>query len=136
MDNIFGTHRPAELAWPGRVRRRVCMNELEGWAAGEAAAQRAATSARQHLRTVPGVVENAREKALRTSGTRSGPVGRAPLGRHLFSAGLPLEDADRLLHRQPLRLGQPPVDEPVPLENRIPYLTWAFSVFRRFARIR
>src|ERR1700722_4576183 len=37
---------------------------------------------------------------------------RAPLGPRLFRAGLPLEDADRLLHRQPLGLGQPPVDEP------------------------
>jgi hypothetical protein len=51
------------------------MNEFEGWAAGEASAQRAATGAGQHLRAVLSVVENAEEEALRTSGTRSGPVG-------------------------------------------------------------
>lgn len=64
--------RPAELAWPGWVRRWACMNEFEGRPAGEAAAEYAATSApgsicvrsRASLR-MPG------EKALRASGTRS-----------------------------------------------------------------
>jgi hypothetical protein len=80
--------RPAELAWPGWVRRWVCTNEFESWAAGEAAAQDAATSAGQHLRTVPGTVENARGQGAADARHQIRPGRPRALGHRLFGARL------------------------------------------------
>ena len=38
--------------------------------------------------------------------------------------------------QMPFAEDEHPVGDLVPLENRIPALTWVFSVFRRLARIR